>query len=111
MLLLGNLATAVCCAEVFQPRFAEWSTKRTTEPDTAQTERVLKRLVDAASLDSRLRQSSKRVFHNIHVLSLFHPVLSLPVLHTHNSSWFLGSHLAHGNSAVGYSELIHGNTS
>ena len=47
---------------------AEWSTKRTTEPDTAQTERVLTRLVDTASLDSRLHQSSKRVFHNIHVL-------------------------------------------
>ena len=50
MLFVGNLATAVCCAEVlFQPSFlvslnalpgvlhAERSTKRTTEPDTAQT--------------------------------------------------------------------------
>ena len=49
MLFVGNLATAVCCAEVlFQPSFlvslnalpgvlhAERSTKRTTEPDTAQ---------------------------------------------------------------------------
>ena len=41
---------------------AEWSTKRTTEPDTGQTERVLTRLVDIESLDSRLHQSSKRVF-------------------------------------------------
>ena len=38
---------------------AERSTKRTTEPDTAQTERVFTRLVDTASLDSRLHQSSK----------------------------------------------------
>ena len=50
ILFVDNLATAVCCTEVlFQPRFvvslnallgvlrAEWSTKRTTEPDTAQT--------------------------------------------------------------------------
>ena len=49
MLFVGNLATAVCCTEVlFQPSFlvslnallgvlrAERSTKRTTEPDTAQ---------------------------------------------------------------------------
>ena len=53
MLLLGKFATVVCCAEVlFHPSFfhvactlqAEWSTERTTEPDTAQTERVLTRL-------------------------------------------------------------------
>ena len=69
MLLLGKFAAVVCCAEVlFQPSFivslnalpgvlhAEWSTERTTEPDTAQTERVLTRLVDTASLDSRLHQ-------------------------------------------------------
>ena len=58
MLLLGTFATVVCCAEeLFQPSFlhvvstlhAEWSTERTTEPDTAQTERVLTRLVDTAS--------------------------------------------------------------
>ena len=54
---------------------------RTKKPDTAQTELVFTRLVDTASLDSRLHQSNKRVFHNNHVLSLFHPVLSLPVLH------------------------------
>ena len=40
---------------------AERRTKRTTERDTAQTERVLTRLVDT-SLDSRLHQSCKRVF-------------------------------------------------
>ena len=66
----GKFAIVVCCAEVlFLPSFppvgsvlhAEWSTERTTEPDTAQTERVLTRLVDTASLDSRLHQSSKRV--------------------------------------------------
>ena len=97
ILLLGKFATMVCCAKVlFQPSFlhvvstlhAEWSTDRTTKPDTAQTqtERVLTRLVDTASLDSRLHQvcisQATRVFlHNIHVLTLFHPVLSLPVLH------------------------------
>ena len=50
MLFVGNLAIAVCCAEVlFQSSFvvslnallgvlyAERSTKRTTEPDTAQS--------------------------------------------------------------------------
>ena len=68
---------------------AEWSTKRTTEPDTAQTERVLTRLVDTASLDSRLHQSSRRVFHNIHVLSLSILCCPCPCC-THNSSWFLG---------------------
>ena len=90
MLLLGKYPIAVCCAEVlFQPSFlpvvgtwhAEWSTERTTARDIAQTERVLTRLVDTASLDSR--SQAKECFHNIHVLSLFHPVLSLPVLHAH----------------------------
>ena len=77
MLLLGKCAVVVCCAEVlFQPSFllvvcvlhAEWSTERTTEPDTAQTERVLTRLVDTASL------------HTIHVSSLLHPVLHAQLL-------------------------------
>ena len=36
--------------------------ERTTEPDIAQTERVLTRLVDTASLDSRLHQVEQRVF-------------------------------------------------
>ena len=55
MLLLGKCAIAVCCAEVlFQPSslymslaslHAEWSTEHTTEPDIAQTERVLTRHV------------------------------------------------------------------
>ena len=58
-----SYAIAVCCAEVFlQPSFflvvstwhAEWNTERTMEPDIVQTERVLTRLVDTASLDSRL---------------------------------------------------------
>ena len=80
------------------------------EPDTAQTERVLTRLVDAASLDGRLHRSSKRVFRNIHVLSLFHLVLSLPVLHA-NSSWFMGSHFAHCSGAVGCCTLMHVSTS
>ena len=38
------------------------STLRITERDTAQTECILMRLVDTSSLDSRLHQSSKRVF-------------------------------------------------
>ena len=119
MLLLGNLATAVCCAKVlFQPNFlvsfnalpgvlhAEWSTKRTTEPDTAQTERVLTRLVDTASLDSRLHQSSKRVFHNIHVLSM----LFLARVARTTLRGTLASHFAQGGGAVGRSTLIHGST-
>ena len=90
MLLLGKCAIVVCCAEVlFQPSFlpvvsvlrAEWNTERTTEPDTAQTQHVLTRLVDPASLDSRLHQVCISQANTIHVLSLFHPVLSLPVLH------------------------------
>ena len=40
----------------------EQSALRITERDTAQTERILMRLVDTSSLDSRLHQSSKRVF-------------------------------------------------
>ena len=86
MLLLGNFATAFCCAQVlFQPNFpcvtqrVAWCVHK--KLDTAQTELVFTRLVDTASLDSRLHQSSKRVFHKNHVVSLFHPVLSLPVLH------------------------------
>ena len=123
ILLLGKFATMVCCAKVlFQPSFlhvvstlhAEWSTDRTTKPDTAQTqtERVLTRLVDTASLDSRLHQvcisqATRVSLHNIHELTLFHPVSCC----THNSSWFLGSHFAHGGGAVGCSTLIHGSTS
>ena len=92
MLLLSNLAVAwKCCFSqvslvslnaLLGVLHAEWSTKRTTEPDTAQTERVVTRLVDTTSLDSRLHLSSKRVsLHNICVLTLFRPALSLPVSH------------------------------
>ena len=106
MLLLGNLAAAVCCAEVlFQSSFlvslsvlpgvlhAEWSTKRTTEPDTAQTECVLTRLVDTASLDSRLRHSRKRVFARHPCIE---PVLSCCLCQccTHESSFLLSPHFA-----------------
>ena len=83
-LLLLSLARKCCASQVSLVSLnalpcvlhAEWSKKRITEPDTAQTERVLTRLVD-----SRLHQSSKRMFHNIYVLSLFHVALSLPVFH------------------------------
>ena len=40
----------------------ERSTLRITEGDTARTERILMRLVDTSSLDSRLHHSGKRVF-------------------------------------------------
>ena len=40
----------------------ERSTLRITGRDTAQTERILMRLVDTSSLDSRLHHSGKRVF-------------------------------------------------
>ena len=40
----------------------ERSTLRITGRDTAQTERILMRLVDTLSLDSRLHHSGKRVF-------------------------------------------------
>ena len=61
-LLLRSVAQKCCSSQVSFVSLnalpgvlhAEWSTKRTTEPDTAQTERVLTRPVDTASLDSRL---------------------------------------------------------
>ena len=40
----------------------ERSTLRITGSDTAQTERILMRLVDTSSLDSRLQHPGKRVF-------------------------------------------------
>ena len=58
---------------------------RNLTPDTAQTGRVLTRLVDPTTphlWTAVWHQSSKRVsLHTIQELSLFHPVLSLPVLH------------------------------
>ena len=59
-------------------------TERTTEPNTAQTERVLTILIDP--MTPRLWTAvcisqAKECLHTIHVLSLFHPVLSLLVLH------------------------------
>ena len=85
-LLLWSVARKCCSSQVsFMSStrcLQSCVTELTTEPNIAQTERALTRLVDTASLDRRLHQSSKRVsLHNIHVLSLFHPLLSLPVLH------------------------------
>ena len=74
-----------CSVTLFQPSFSvslnallgvlheERSTKRTTEPDTAQTERILTRLWWHPSLESRLHQSSERVLHTrvCHILVLF----------------------------------------
>ena len=75
-LLLGNLATAVCCAEPLCH-----STRCLVCCMRNGARSVPQNLtVDTASLDSRLHQSSKRVFHNIHVLSLSHLVLSLHAL-------------------------------
>ena len=57
---------------------------RTTEPNTAQTERVLTRLVDPMTphlWTAVCISQAKECLHNSRVLSLFHPVLSFPVLH------------------------------
>ena len=81
-----------------------------TGRDTAQTERILMRLVDTSSLDSRLHHSWRRVFAR-------HPCVEL-VLNcclcqccTHDPSFFLSLHFTHGSGAPGYSVLIHGSTS
>ena len=59
----------------------ERSTQRTTGRDTAQTERILMRLVDTSSLDSRLHHPGKRVFARHPCIELSPFLLSLPVLH------------------------------
>ena len=65
-----------------------------TGPDTAQTERVLMRLVDTSSLDSRLHHSGKRVFAR-------HPCIELVFscclcqCCTHDSSFLLSPYSAH----------------
>ena len=59
-------------------------TERTTEPNTAQTERVLTSPVDPMTphlWTAVCISQAKECLHNIHVLCLFHPVLSLTVLH------------------------------
>ena len=65
----------------------ERSTPWITERDTAQTERILMRLVDTSSLDSRLHQSSKRVLARPNDLSLSFPVVSASVAHTTRCSF------------------------
>ena len=67
-LLLGKFVVAVCCAEVlFQPSFFHVEsrrvfqscvTERTTEPNTAQTERVLTRLVEPMTPHSSKKSAS-----------------------------------------------------
>ena len=73
----------------------ERSTLRITGRDTAQTERILMRLVDTSSLDSRLHHSGKRVFAR-------HPCIELCLLScclcqrcTHDSSFFQSPYFAH----------------
>ena len=125
-----RIAVAVCCAEVlFQPSFfwccshvacgrrdiqrvgcgGGWdrSTLRVTGRDTAQTERMLMRLVDTSSLDSRLHHSGKKVFARHPCIE---PVVSCCLCQccTHDSSFFLSPHFAHGSGAPGYAVLIHG---
>ena len=85
----------------------EGSTLRITGRDTAQTKRILKRLVDTSSLDSRLHHSGKRVFAR-------HPCIDLSSCLcqccTHDSLFLRSPHFAHGSGAPGYSVLIHGST-
>ena len=85
----------------------ERSTLRITGRDTAQTERILMRLVDTSSLDSRLHHSRKRVFARH---PCFDPVLSCCVCQccTHDSSFLLSPFFAHGSGAPGCSVLTHG---
>ena len=67
------------------------------------------RLVDTSSLDSRLHHSGKRVFARH---PCFEPVFSCCLCQccTHDSSFLLSPHFAHGSGAPGYSVLIHGST-
>ena len=65
MFLLVSLSTLPAEHETSNVSVVVWSgersTLRITVRDTAQTERILMRVVDTSSLDSRLHQSSKRV--------------------------------------------------
>ena len=65
----------------------ERSTLRITERDSVQTERIFMRLVDTSSLDSRLHQSSKRVFAPV-------PSCCLCQCCTHNSLFLLSPYFA-----------------
>ena len=59
-------------------------TEHITEPNTAQTERVLTRLVDLMTphlWTAVCISQAKECLSTIHLLSLFHTVMSLPVLH------------------------------
>ena len=69
--------------------------------DTAQTERILMRLVSTSSLDSRLHQSRKRVFPRH---PCFEPVLSCCLCQccTQNSLFLLSPYFAHGSGASGF---------
>ena len=71
------------------------STLRITGRDTAQTERILMRLVDTSSVDSRLHHSGKRVFARhpcIEAVSFL--VVSASVARTiRRSFWVFTSHM------------------
>ena len=75
------------------------STLRITGRDTAQTERILMRLVNTSSLDQ-----GKECFHVIHVLL---SLLSLPMLYA-QLDVLQSPYFAHGSGAPGYTVLIHG---
>ena len=113
MFLLVSLSTLPAEHETSNVSVVVWSgdgsTLRITERDTAQTERILMRVVDTSSLDSRLHQSSKRVLRRH---PCFEPVLSCCLCQccTHNSLFLLSPYFAHG-CGPGYSVLIHGSTS
>ena len=86
----------------------ERSTLRITGCDTAQTERILMRLVDTSSLDSRLHHPGKRVFERHPCIEpVSDVVVSASVARTiRHSFWVLTSHMVAELLAV----LIHGST-
>ena len=83
----------------------ERGTLRITGRDTAQTERILMRLVDTSSLDSRLHHPGKRVFarHPCIELASFVVVSAIVArtICTHDSSFLLSPYFAHGSGAPG----------
>ena len=84
MFLFVLLNTLLVEDETFNALVVVWfgNGARSVPRDTAQTERILMRLVDNSSPDSRLHQSRKRVFPRHPVLSLFSLVVFASVART-----------------------------
>ena len=80
MVLLGKFSTLMPLTRCLQSCAPE----RTTDLDTAQAERVLIRLVDLMTphlWTAVCISQAEECLHDIHVLTLFRPALSLPVSH------------------------------